>query len=338
MSFDPVTKLPNGGYLYHLQRAMSERGGFNIIYKVVRNSSEFRSTTEFVDYVLRHSNIDIFGGTPVTDTMERRDAYLQFAGKVVDASIIMVSPGFVQVPFILWTFALPFDNTVWIVVMSIVVANALIFYVVERLHLHLKDADEYNPDDPPLPLYMAFYVSLIQYTGQEPQTQAKAPASKVISLGYHFFLFVVLAAYLANQAAVLVAPKQVTTKALSLQGTAHAVLRFITSCLHTFFLSLVCLLSPSSPPSLDSPPSRLSLLVVRLPVLHRTPPDALNKNIPICALTGPAAWCQDCDAGSGSAYSVVRASYPTLNLVGVSSNDPVVLVDAVQKGVCGGTL
>ena len=130
----------------------------------------------------------------------------------------MVSPGFVQVPFILWTFALPFDNTVWIVVMSIVVANAFIFYAVERMSLHLKDPDEYDSTEPPLPLYMAFYVSLIQYTGQECQTQAKTPAAKVVSLGYHFFLFVVLAAYLANQAAVLVAPKQIATQALSLDG------------------------------------------------------------------------------------------------------------------------
>ena len=60
------------------------------------------------------------------------------------------------------------------------------------------------------------------------------------------------------------------------------------------------------------------------------------KNIPICALSGAGAWCQDCEAGAGSAYSVVRATYPTLNLVGVSSNDPVVLIDAVQKGTCGG--
>lgn len=82
MSFDPLTKQPNGGYLYHLQRAISERGGFNIVYKTVRNVSEFHSTNEFVDYVLRNSNIDVFGGMPVTDTMERRDAYFQFTGKV----------------------------------------------------------------------------------------------------------------------------------------------------------------------------------------------------------------------------------------------------------------
>jgi hypothetical protein len=277
----------------------------------------------------------------------------------------MVSPGFVQVPFILWTLALPFDNTVWLVVMSVVVANALVFYAVERISLYLKRTNQttsFDPSDPshppvadqpPLPLYMAFYVSLIQYTGQECHTQARAPAARLLSLGYHFFLFVVLSAYLANQAAVLVAPKQVATKALSLEGTTLRVFtlyhalpcpyslpilsQLLIPYLFALFLHLVASYSlPYRPSSFHPHPTHPTTHSPTHPTPR--PPDALSRSIPICALTGPVAWCQDCEPGSGSAYAIVRAAHPALRLVEVASNDPVRLVDAVQRGACGGAV
>ena len=50
---------------------------------------------------------------------------------------------------------------------------------------------------------------------------------------------------------------------------------------------------------------------------------ALKNQNRICAMAGKNPnWCQDCAPGMGTPYSVINATFPSIKLVAINSNDP----------------
>ena len=50
---------------------------------------------------------------------------------------------------------------------------------------------------------------------------------------------------------------------------------------------------------------------------------AMANGNTVCAMAGKnPVWCQDCAPGMGTPYSVINATFPTIKLVAINSNDP----------------
>ena len=62
---------------------------------------------------------------------------------------------------------------------------------------------------------------------------------------------------------------------------------------------------------------------------------ALKNGNTVCAMAGKnPIWCQDCAPGMGTPYSVINATYPTMKLVAINSNDPNDVLKGIQSGLC----
>ena len=209
MKFDPISKAPIGGFLYMIHNEMSSRGNYNIRYKVVQNISSFPSTDEFLNAVLH--DVDVFGSQPITDTDRRREMYtLDFTRQIVDNSVVLVSPGTVGKDFILFGWLQPFSDSLWLLMVAMFIAYALVWYVYEFIY---RTTDKTTQ---PLPLYMALYDSFLAIAYMDSEERPDYLSSLMIRVGFKWMMQIVLAYYLANYANILLAPPIVTLKVVTI--------------------------------------------------------------------------------------------------------------------------
>lgn len=213
LTFDRVTKRPNGGLIYLVQQMLSQRGDFNIQYQTTLNISGFSSTDKFLQVVL--PTVDIYGGNAIAETGIRRMKYsFDFVRDVADKSIILISPGAVKPTSNISAFLLPFNDELWCYVAAVIVATAVIYYLIER---YLRVRVEEGAEQPELvPFYLVAYSTALHLTMMEGAFKPTSLATQILQIGYKWFMLVTTAAYLANQANLLIAPNIITVKVLTI--------------------------------------------------------------------------------------------------------------------------
>ena len=119
---------PTAGYIYNVQQAMAQRGGFKFKY-ILEPSAGSASYDQWLKNLT--GSVDIVASSWYSDTTSRRENGMGFTQPVVDASLVLVS---IQVPPKspdLWLFATPFSIGLWLTIMALVAFNAILHYSIE---------------------------------------------------------------------------------------------------------------------------------------------------------------------------------------------------------------
>lgn len=188
----PTASAPSGGFLYTVQQELARRGGFKIRYVKTMPTSAFLSTEDYLLAVL--PSVSIYGGAPVTDTAVRRDLVMDFTTKVIDNSVVMVTTQDFYKSSSYWEFSKPFAPLLWLMLVCVFFYHGLLFYVTERF-LSVEKIQEVEKG-PRLSLVQSMFESYGVTGEPEPTTVA----SGVLKIAFSYFVYVMLATYIANLA------------------------------------------------------------------------------------------------------------------------------------------
>jgi len=191
--------------------------------------------------------VDIFGGLPIPETKRRRTHLtLDFTRQVADMSVVLISPAYIKSTFVLFAFLLPFGSNLWLFVVAVVLLYSLLLYVMEGYDLSVfrnpckkaptqgevddmgEQQEQQSPTRPPspsqnryppsdnknpfhIPFYLAIYAGFLNMVRFKASIEPQKTGTRIMKVGFSFFMLVVSSAYLANQANMLVAPAQVDT-------------------------------------------------------------------------------------------------------------------------------
>ena len=182
--------------------------------------------------------VDIFGGAPIPDTTRRRTALtLDFTRTVADMSVVLISPAYIKSTFVLFAFLLPFDWNLWLFVVGSVMVYSMLLYIMEDFDLNVcrrskkkatsgegddvgeqqqqqkeeEDEHQLQQERMRIPTYLAIYAGFLNMVRFRASIEPQKSGTRIMKVGFSFFMLVVSTAYLANQANMLVAPAQVHT-------------------------------------------------------------------------------------------------------------------------------
>ena len=186
--------------------------------------------------------VDIFGGLPIPDTTRRRTFLtLDFTRQVADMSVVLISPAYIKSTFVLFAFLLPFSGSLWLYVVGSVMLYSLLLYIMEEFDLSVfrpckkkptqgegnevgeqqqqqqqqqqqdEEANALQQKIIKIPPYLAIYAGFLNMVRFKASIEPQKQGTRIMKVGFSFFMLVVSTAYLANQANMLVAPAQVCT-------------------------------------------------------------------------------------------------------------------------------
>jgi hypothetical protein len=205
MHVSNVTGKPIGGFMYDLQKMISERGNFTFDYVLVPNLPSSYTTTTWLKKILPH--VDMYANNWYSDTSDRRASGIGFTRKVVDASLLLVTYQTITEPSAdTFSYLSPFTNSLWLCIFGVVFFNGFLHWVINPA--------TYNGR--PQTLVRSVYLSLAEFVAVD-NTNPRKSGSMFLNAGYSFFLLIVLAAYTANLASFLVSSNaQASTSIVSI--------------------------------------------------------------------------------------------------------------------------
>lgn len=201
-TFNNQTGTVTGGLLRVIQQEMASIGGFTFEYSLVADPNG-KSGTSYMKEVLQH--FDLLG-VYFTDTLARRSAGIGFTQQIVDASLVLVTVEKPDLSYSLWNFLLPFSNNLWICVLFIIFFNAVLYYVVEN--------SDKTGSFRLVTLFDGFYQMWGTFTGGNGPEPSK-PSTKLLNMGYFFFMMLLLTTYTANLTSSLVVNYSMKLKSMS---------------------------------------------------------------------------------------------------------------------------
>ena len=95
----------------------------------------------------------------------------------------------------LWNFLRPFNLWLWLLICGMLVTNTFFYWAVERI-----DADDNSKK---IGLFDSFYIMWCALTGGGGPKPRKT-STKLLNMGYYFFILIIVATYTANMASFLI--------------------------------------------------------------------------------------------------------------------------------------
>ena len=182
--------------MFHLQNEVARRGGFNINYVPVF-MGETETRTSFLSRVVPY--VDIVGSASYVKTPDRRaKSGLGFFASIQDGSYILLTTA--KEPNRDFFFFLePFTKLLWAFLVVAVLLNGIVHWMLDRSHFMQKKTR------------LLFFLSVLKSTYRSAgvltassDMKPKTAVSALLVLGYGLFVYLLIAAYTANMAAVLV--------------------------------------------------------------------------------------------------------------------------------------
>jgi len=184
---------PVGGYIYHALEMISKSGNFQFEYVIVPKLSSL-TTTQQLSIILDSRKVDLASDMIYTDSAGRRALGYGFTQHLADNSAIFVTTQPIPNVALFWSFSIPFSNTLWIVLIGLIILNGGIHHCLERLRL--AEALE------------TIYRSFGSFTGGQDSLSAQSKEASVLICGFCFLMMIVRSTYTANLASLLTSYSQ----------------------------------------------------------------------------------------------------------------------------------
>ena len=126
LQFDSQTGMITGGYLYKVWLSTATNLGFNIHWQEVPPVGKM-SITQHARMVAPY--VDFMAFTGHVDSVERRTYGLGFTVEILPANLVLVVAQQAPLPATLWTFALPFTNDLWGLLIASMILNGFFLWL-----------------------------------------------------------------------------------------------------------------------------------------------------------------------------------------------------------------
>jgi len=190
MAVNQSTGYPYGGFMYDIQKSLATLGKFKINYVQVPKRSG-------LDYTLYFQKItpliDYYGASWYSDTTDRRIKGIGFTSTIIDASLLFVTKQTIETQVDIFSFAYPFDNQLWAVIVVILLTNGFLQWLMrerKRDHEHTT-------------LLSYLYLSCASFPGQESIPAANRKM-EILNLGFSFMVLILVSSYTASLASFLI--------------------------------------------------------------------------------------------------------------------------------------
>lgn len=198
---------PIKGLVFDVLTEVSKRGGFDIIYKVVKTPKGL-TLTQQLEYAL--PKVDILASKYYIDSTSRRSAGIGFTYGFVDASLVLIttsSPTSAASGF--FSCFQPFSFNLWICIILLLAAQTLVHWFLEK-DSRSTDGDAYT-------LLQSLYDTFGTFTGGGGNMEPRRASTQIIIMGFFFAALVLVASYTANLASLLITAPSTTTPYTSLE-------------------------------------------------------------------------------------------------------------------------
>jgi len=203
-TFNTTSGYPNAGYFYSLWNRLASAGGFTIQWVQVPAKPDGQTLADYVKQVT--PAVDIHAGRFVSDTSGNRQKGLEFSAQVIDANQVFVTTFAENVADNPWSFALPFSNDLWGVIVAFLIAHGIVMWLFREPNDRFQDF---------------IYSSVGKFVGAS-DCESKSVHVNALGLSFTFCCFIVLAHYTANLATFLIAVKTKSPAIASLDAANSA--------------------------------------------------------------------------------------------------------------------
>ena len=207
------TRKPMGGLFYQLLQVIATRGGFSVHYVIAPTTTTYSAMSNYLLGVLPYVDLNI--ANAFIPTAQRRTQSIGFSVQILDASMCLIGKKKIEksdeTP---WSFFTPWNFSVWGVVFAVCLSYSLFHYIIEyverRAHIgHVEDVYELN-------LSNTLFQSFGDFSLGESGINPSASASWILRIGYLFFLYIMVASYVASLAGTLIEKKNFTVELVSM--------------------------------------------------------------------------------------------------------------------------
>ena len=211
------TRKPMGGLFYQLLQVVAKRGGFNIHYVVAPSVTTYPSVTNYLLGVLPYVDMNV--EKAFIATAQRRTQGIGFSVQILDASICLIGQKKIEsTTEDTWKFFTPWHYSVWGVVFAVCLSYSLFHYLIElgERRAHATSIEEVYELTVPNTTFQSFMDFSLGESGVYPS----AWSSWMLRIGYLYFLYLMVASYVASLAGTLIERKIFTVEVISMNDAS----------------------------------------------------------------------------------------------------------------------
>jgi len=187
LTFNTTSGYPNGGYFYSVWTRLASAGGFTINWVQMPPKSDSQTLGAYALQMI--PMVDVHAGRFISDTSANRLKGIDFSAQVTDANQVFVTSQGPVVADNTWSFALPFENSLWGVIVAFLLAHGVILWIFREPNERFQDF---------------LYTSTGKFVGAT-DVEPKMLHTQLLSVAFCFCIFIFLASYTANLATFLIA-------------------------------------------------------------------------------------------------------------------------------------